>query len=110
MKLYDDTVLKDAIDIHIHVGPDYMPRYADAITLAEEARDAGMKAIVVKCHLTSTVGAAQAACQAVPGENSREHRAERHSRGTEPQKCKGCGFVWRRCGVAADGGCPVRHG
>ena len=66
MKLYDDTVLKDAIDIHIHVGPDYMPRYADAITLAEEARDAGMKAIVVKCHLTSTVGAAQAACQAVP--------------------------------------------
>lgn len=66
MKLYDDTILKDAIDIHIHVGPDYMPRYGDAITLAEEARDAGMKAIVVKCHLTSTVGAAQAACQMVP--------------------------------------------
>lgn len=66
MKLYDDTILNGAIDIHIHVGPDYMPRYADAITLAEEARDAGMRAIVVKCHLTSTVGAAAAACQAVP--------------------------------------------
>lgn len=66
MKLYDDTILKGAIDIHIHVGPDYMPRYADAVTLAEEARDAGMRAIVIKCHLTSTVGAAQAACQAVP--------------------------------------------
>ena len=66
MKLFDDTVLQGAIDIHIHVGPDYMPRYADATTLAEEARDAGMRAIVVKCHLTSTVGAAHAACLAVP--------------------------------------------
>lgn len=66
MKLYDDTVLKDAIDIHIHVGPDYMPRYADATTLAEEAREAGMRAIAIKCHLTSTVGMAQAACAAVP--------------------------------------------
>lgn len=66
MKLYDDTVLKDAIDIHIHVGPDYMPRYADALTLAEEAWAAGMRGIVIKCHLTSTVGAAHAAMQAVP--------------------------------------------
>jgi hypothetical protein len=66
MKLFDDTILKDAIDIHIHVGPDYMPRYADAITLAEEARAAGMRAIVVKCHLTSTVGSAQAARLVVP--------------------------------------------
>lgn len=66
MKLYDDTVLKDAIDIHIHVGPDYMPRYADALTLAEEARAAGMRGIVIKRHLTSTVGAAHAAMQAVP--------------------------------------------
>ena len=66
MKLYDDTVLNGTTDIHIHVGPDYMPRYADAITLAEEARDAGMRAIVIKCHLTSTVGMAQAACNIVP--------------------------------------------
>lgn len=66
MKLYDDTVLHDAIDIHVHVGPDYMPRYADAITLAEEAREAGMRALVIKCHLTSTVGMAQAACTVVP--------------------------------------------
>lgn len=66
MKLFDDTVLNGAVDIHIHVGPDYMPRYADAQTLAEEARDAGMKAIVIKCHLTSTVGAAHAASAAVP--------------------------------------------
>ena len=66
MKLYNDDVLKGAIDIHIHVGPDYMPRYADSITLAQEAAAAGMRAIVTKCHLTSTVGAAQAACEIVP--------------------------------------------
>ena len=66
MNLFDDSVLNGAVDIHIHVGPDYMPRYADAQTLAEEARDAGMRAIVVKCHLTSTVGAAHAASLAVP--------------------------------------------
>lgn len=66
MKLFDDSVLKDAIDIHIHVGPDYNSRYADAITLAEEARAAGMKAIVIKCHLQSTVMGAEAANLLVP--------------------------------------------
>ena len=37
MKLFDDTVLKGAIDIHIHVGPDYMPRYADAVPSSSNA-------------------------------------------------------------------------
>lgn len=66
MKLYDDTILQGAVDIHVHVGPDYMPRYADAITLAEEAAACGMRALVLKCHLTNTVAAAHAACLAVP--------------------------------------------
>ncbi len=66
MKLFNDNVLKDAIDIHIHVGPDYIPRYSDAITLAEEARDAGMKAIVIKGHLSNTCAGAQAAELLVP--------------------------------------------
>lgn len=66
MRLFDDGVLEDAIDIHVHVGPDYMPRYADSITLAREAADCGMKAVVTKCHLTSTVAAAHAANQVVP--------------------------------------------
>lgn len=66
MKLFNDRVLEGACDIHLHAGPDYIPRYSDAITLAEEARDAGMRAIVVKSHLTSTVGAAQAANVVVP--------------------------------------------
>lgn len=66
MRLFDDGVLEGAIDIHVHVGPDYMPRYADSITLAQEAADCGMKAVVTKCHLTSTVSAAHAANQFIP--------------------------------------------
>jgi len=66
MKLYDEKVLEGAIDIHVHIGPDYMPRYSDCITLAEEAAACGMRAMVAKCHLTSTVGAAAAANQVVP--------------------------------------------
>ncbi|MDR2006397.1 MAG: DUF6282 family protein [Acidaminococcales bacterium] len=66
MKLYDDKVLNGAIDIHIHAGPDYMPRYADSVTLAQEAAACGMRAIVTKCHLFPTVGAAAVACELVP--------------------------------------------
>lgn len=67
MKLYDNSILEGAIDIHIHVGPDYMARYADCITLAEEAAACGMRAFVAKCHLTSTVGATAAANLVVSG-------------------------------------------
>lgn len=67
MKLYDDTILEGAIDIHVHIGPDYMPRYADALTLAEEAAACGMRGLVTKCHLCNTVAASHAATQAVPG-------------------------------------------
>ena len=30
MTFIDDTILKGAIDLHVHVGPDYSPRYSDA--------------------------------------------------------------------------------
>ena len=63
----DNSFLQDAIDIHIHVGPDYMPRYGNSIRLAQEAANAGMKAIIIKGHLTSTVASAEAATQVVDG-------------------------------------------
>lgn len=62
----DDSILTDAIDIHIHVGPDYIPRYGDAIVAAMEAAKSGMKAIVIKSHLFSTVAAAHDASVLVP--------------------------------------------
>ena len=66
MTFIDDTILKGAIDLHVHVGPDYSPRYSDAIRLAREAAAAGMRAIVIKKHLASTVGEAYEASQVVP--------------------------------------------
>lgn len=63
----DYKLLEGAIDLHIHVGPDYIPRYGDSITLAEEAAKRGMKAIVVKTHLSSTVASALAANRVVEG-------------------------------------------
>jgi hypothetical protein len=59
----NDNILDGMIDLHIHVGPDYVPRYADSIRLAREASARGMKAIIVKTHLASTVGDAYAANQ-----------------------------------------------
>lgn len=63
----DYSILEGAIDLHIHVGPDYIPRYADSITLAQEAAKAGMRAIVIKTHLSSTVASAYAATRIVDG-------------------------------------------
>ncbi|MCS7233317.1 MAG: DUF6282 family protein [Synergistetes bacterium] len=59
----DDGILEGMIDLHIHVGPDYVPRYGDSLRLAKEADSRGMKAIVVKKHLASTVGDAHVANQ-----------------------------------------------
>ena len=59
--------LKGAVDIHIHVGPDYMPRYGNSLKLATEAGNHGMKAIVIKQHLASTVASAQVADELVEG-------------------------------------------
>lgn len=66
MKLFDESVLENAIDMHIHSGPDHMTRYADCLTLSQEAATYHMRAYVAKSPLMSTVGAAQAANQVVP--------------------------------------------
>ncbi|WP_032402308.1 DUF6282 family protein [Rhodococcoides fascians] len=54
-------LLRGAIDLHIHTAPDIFPRSVDAITAAEEARDAGMDAIVIKSHSTDTAARAETA-------------------------------------------------
>lgn len=47
-----------AIDLHCHPFPDLFPRLADDIDIAIAARDAGMRAIVLKCHHENTVSRA----------------------------------------------------
>lgn len=67
MKMIDDRCLIGAIDMHVHCYPDYVPRYADALSLAEEAAAAGMRGVVIKSHLLPTIGSAYIVNQLVPG-------------------------------------------
>lgn len=50
------AALKGAIDIHVHSLPDDRPRSLDAIDAARQARERGMRAIVLKNHYESTAG------------------------------------------------------
>jgi hypothetical protein len=44
-------LMQGAIDFHVHADPDpYHPRRVDVLDLALQAEEAGMKAIVAKCH------------------------------------------------------------
>src|SRR4051812_30139307 len=53
--------LKDAIDVHVHADPcSLLPRSQDYTDVAIEAARAGLRAVVRKDHLYSTVGEAHA--------------------------------------------------
>ncbi len=51
-----DSLLHNAIDLHVHCSPDVVPRAQDLVDLAQAARAAGMAGIGLKDHTTSTVG------------------------------------------------------
>jgi len=57
-----DNLLDGSIDMHLHCGPDEMRYRVDALEAAEQAAEAGMRAIVLKNHsfpttpLASTIG------------------------------------------------------
>jgi hypothetical protein len=59
--------LEGVIDTHVHAGPDVRPRKSTAWELARAAREAGMRAIVLKNHHCSTVPLAAALTEALPG-------------------------------------------
>jgi hypothetical protein len=54
----DVELLKGAIDIHIHHGPDLYPRIQNPLELARDAQAAGFKAICLKTHNFPTVALA----------------------------------------------------
>ncbi len=62
-------LLEGACDMHVHGGPDVVPRRQDIIDIAEEAGKAGMAAVVFKDHNTCTADRAYVAGRAVPGIN-----------------------------------------
>lgn len=47
--------MQGAIDMHVHSHPDIFPRLGDDIDLVTAARDAGLRAMVIKCHHENTV-------------------------------------------------------
>jgi len=50
----EEQILKGAIDLHFHAGPDVRERKLTYLEAALQARDAGMKAILIKSHSTIT--------------------------------------------------------
>lgn len=59
--------LKGTIDIHVHGYPDSRPRALDGVEAARNARDRGMRAIVLKNHYEFTSGLAYIVRKQVPG-------------------------------------------
>lgn len=59
--------LTGAIDIHVHSLPDDRPRALDAIEAARQARERGMRAVVLKNHYESTAGPVSLVRTLVPG-------------------------------------------
>lgn len=61
-----DELLEGSVDMHLHISPDEMPYRVDALEAAEQAYEAGMKAIVLKSHSTPTTPLAIMAQELVP--------------------------------------------
>lgn len=58
--------LEGAVDVHVHSAPDIDPRRFDDIDLARAAARAGMGAILIKSHQSSTVERAYLVSKVVP--------------------------------------------
>lgn len=63
----DLELLRGAIDIHVHSGPDLYPRIQDHLELARAARDAGLRALCIKSHNFPTAAQAALVRNEVPG-------------------------------------------
>lgn len=54
-------LIRGAVDFHIHTGPDIYPRLLNDIEVARQAKRAGMRAILIKSHVTISADRAQVA-------------------------------------------------
>src|SRR5476651_829997 len=63
----DSNVLAGVIDFHAHTGPDVEPRLVNDLQLVRLAKQAGMRAIVLKNHFMPTADRAELAMQEVGG-------------------------------------------
>jgi hypothetical protein len=59
--------LKGVIDLHVHSGPDSMPRSIDAVDIVRLANQRGLRAVVLKNHFEPTASLAYLAGKLNPG-------------------------------------------
>jgi hypothetical protein len=59
--------LQGLVDVHVHSDPDAVPRKLDALDTARLAKEAGVRAIVLKNHWAPTVQLAYTVAKVVPG-------------------------------------------
>lgn len=59
-------LLAGAYDMHVHSGPDVLPRKFDDLLLAERARESGMAGFVLKSHYVCTADRASLVRQVYP--------------------------------------------
>ena len=62
-----EALLRGTVDIHIHTTPDYTPRLMDDLEVATQAAQMGMRAIVLKGHISHTADRAFITQKVVPG-------------------------------------------
>ena len=62
-----NTLLEGAYDMHVHAGPDVIPRRMDDLELADAYSAAGMKGFVIKSHYWDTAGRAYLVRKLRPG-------------------------------------------
>ena len=61
------ALVRGAYDMHVHSGPDVMPRKFDDEVLAQHAMDAGMQGFVLKSHYVGTADRAALLRRMFPG-------------------------------------------
>jgi len=59
--------LNGVIDLHVHSGPDSMPRSIDAVDIVRSAKQRGLRAVVLKNHFEPTASLAYVAAKLNPG-------------------------------------------
>lgn len=65
-----NDLLKGAYDLHVHAGPDLMPRSIDDLEMAQRAIASGMRGFAIKSHYFCTAERAKIARKLYPACNS----------------------------------------
>ena len=61
------ALVRGAYDMHVHSGPDVLPRRFDDVALAEHALEVGLKGFVLKSHYVGTADRASLLRRVYPG-------------------------------------------